>query len=251
MRTTAAPAADRENAELRFERLYARHGRAVLAYAVRRVPIADVADIVAETFLVAWRRLDDVPGEEARPWLYGVARRVLADQQRSGRRHGRADRLRQELPRVLANVPALDAPASAVAAAVAQLGCDDREVLGLSAWEQLTTLEIATVLGVGQLAVRRRLHRARRRLRATLRRAGRPAPRAEAAGATSLVGRDGAVAVAAANPLPEPAALRLALDHVEIELIEEIVGVPVSPHRRRPLRSTRRRRPVASHRLSR
>lgn len=170
MRAATAPVVGREQAELRFERLYAQHGRAVLAYAVRRASVDDAADIVAETFLVAWRRLDDVPAEEARLWLYGVARRALANQQRSERRRQRlADRLRRELPAVLETVPALDAHASVVETALGQLGPEDREVLRLSAWEELTPAEIATVLGVSQVAVRSRLHRARRRLRSALR----------------------------------------------------------------------------------
>src|SRR6476469_3060928 len=80
----------------RFERTHV----ALLGYAVRRVADpADAADIVAETFLVAWRRLDDVPaGAEARPWLFGVARRVLANHYRGERRrHALADRLRDSL----------------------------------------------------------------------------------------------------------------------------------------------------------
>jgi RNA polymerase sigma-70 factor (ECF subfamily) len=176
MRAATEPVIGREQAELRFERLYAQHGRAVLAYAVRRASVDDAADIVAETFLVAWRRLDDVPVEDARLWLYGVARRVLANQQRSERRRQRlADRLRQELPAVLEAVPALDAQAGAVEAALAQLGPEDREVLRLSAWEELMPVEIATVLGVSPVAVRSRLHRARRRLRSALRRTREPA----------------------------------------------------------------------------
>ena len=93
--------AQREQAEARFERLYAEHGRAVLAYAVRRASNAhDAADVVAEVFLVAWRRLDDVPASDgARLWLYAVARRVLANQQRAeSRRRRLAERLRRELP---------------------------------------------------------------------------------------------------------------------------------------------------------
>ncbi len=173
---TARPVAGREQAEIRFERLYAQHGRAVLGYAVRRTSLDDAADVVAETFLVAWRRLDDVPAEDARLWLYAVARRVLANQERSERRRQRlADRLRQELRVALDTVPAPDPEAAAVEAALAQLGPDDREVLRLSAWEELTPVEIATVLGVSQVAVRSRLHRARRRLRAALRRPRGPA----------------------------------------------------------------------------
>src|SRR3954452_6184076 len=78
-------------AEARFRRLYKEHGREILAYALRRADGAeDAADVVAETFLVAWRRLEDVPpGAQARLWLYGVARRALAHQRRGGRRSGR------------------------------------------------------------------------------------------------------------------------------------------------------------------
>src|SRR6478672_7119633 len=70
--------------EARFEELFARTRSALMGYAVRRVgDPADAADVVAETYLVAWRRLDEVPpGEETRLWLFGVARRVLANHQR-------------------------------------------------------------------------------------------------------------------------------------------------------------------------
>ena len=68
------------SAEERFTALFEATRLPLLAYAVRRVADpADAADVVAETYLVAWRRLDDVPaGADARPWLFGVARRVLA-----------------------------------------------------------------------------------------------------------------------------------------------------------------------------
>lgn len=81
-----------------FRSLFAGHSRALLGYALRRVSEpADAADVVAETFLVAWRRLDDVPtGSDARLWLFGTARRVLANQRRGALRRSRlADRLRQ------------------------------------------------------------------------------------------------------------------------------------------------------------
>jgi RNA polymerase sigma factor (sigma-70 family) len=168
-------AVGRERAEARFELLYAQHGRAVLAYAVRRAAGAqDAADVVAETFLVAWRRLDDVPaGEAARLWLYTVARHVLSNQQRSEwRRRRLAERLRQELPVALAAAtgqgPALAHEAGAISAALARLGHEDQEVLRLAAWEELAPGEIATVLGISQVAARSRLHRARRRLRSAL-----------------------------------------------------------------------------------
>ena len=161
----------RGRAEARFERLYAEHGRDVLAYAVRRSPAAqDGADVLAETFLVAWRRLDDVPpGEAARLWLYGVARRVLANQQRSERRRERlAERMRRELPAALGDLPARGLETGAVRVALARLAAEDQEVLRLSAWEELTPREIAAVLGIGHVAARSRLHRARHRLRDAL-----------------------------------------------------------------------------------
>jgi hypothetical protein len=79
----------------RFQALYEANYHRVLGYALRRADRDDAADVVAETFLVAWRRLDDVPsGEVARLWLYGTARRVLANQQRGKRRR---ERLTQRL----------------------------------------------------------------------------------------------------------------------------------------------------------
>lgn len=162
------PAGGRERAEASFEALYAAHGRDVLAYAVRRAPNAqDAADVVADTFLVAWRRLGEVPpAGEARLWLYGVARRVMANQRRSERRRERlSDRLRQELPDALDGLAAPPPPEGAgVRAALTELRAEDQEILRLCGWEELTPREIAKVLGISHVAVRSRLHRARRRL---------------------------------------------------------------------------------------
>jgi RNA polymerase sigma factor (sigma-70 family) len=165
------PIVGRERAEARFERLYAEHGRAVLAYAVRRAADPqDAADVVAETFLVAWRRLDDVPaGGGSRLWLYGVARRVLSNQRRSERRRERlAEHLRHELPAALEHVPPSASSTGAVRTALARLGPEDQEILRLCAWEELRPGEIATVLGISHVAARTRLHRARHRLRTAL-----------------------------------------------------------------------------------
>jgi DNA-directed RNA polymerase specialized sigma24 family protein len=88
----------------RFEDLYATHHAPVFAYVLRRTDVPeDAADVIAETFAIAWRRrwrrIDDVPsGEETRLWLYGVVRRVLANHRRGLRRRSSlADRLRAEL----------------------------------------------------------------------------------------------------------------------------------------------------------
>jgi RNA polymerase sigma factor (sigma-70 family) len=156
----------------RFRELFAATERDLLAYALRRVERPDhAADVVAETFLVAWRRLDTVPaGDQARLWLYGVARRQLANQRRGQLRRARlADRLRSELPAAVASVRDTDDHrVAAVRAALARLEEEDREILRLSSWEGLTPSETAAVMGLPSVTVRSRLHRARKRLRAEL-----------------------------------------------------------------------------------
>lgn len=141
------------------------HTAAVLAYALRRTSREDAADVVAETFLVAWRRLDDVDERTALPWLYAVARRVLLSQQRATRRQ------QAIVQRVAAGLPeAPDTPLGSprVLEALAALSEAEREVLMLAAWEELSSSEAARVLGCSATAYRIRLHRARRRLRERL-----------------------------------------------------------------------------------
>lgn len=154
----------------RFRAAYAAHARDVLAYALRRVRVAeDAADVVAETFLVAWRRVDELPpDDEVRLWLYGVARHVLANHDRSAvRRHRLGERLRGELAlRYAVPDPADEvADAAAVRQVLDGLPELDREVLTLSVWEGLAPREVAVVLGVDATVVRARLARARGRLR--------------------------------------------------------------------------------------
>ncbi|GAA2168964.1 RNA polymerase sigma factor [Pedococcus bigeumensis] len=153
-----------------FSQLFERTHVALLGYAVRRVgDPADAADVVAETYLVAWRRLEDVPtGPEARPWLFGVARRVLANHYRGERRRlALADRLRDSLHQAVPP-PEVHEP-TLVERAVERLGDDDRELLHLLAWEELAREEIAVAMGLTRAAVRVRLHRARARLREAMR----------------------------------------------------------------------------------
>lgn len=161
----------RDAAETQFARLYAEYGRDVLAYALPRAGgPEDAADVVAETFLVAWRRARDVPtGPEARLWLFGVARRVVANQRRSESRRTRlGERLRTELRAAVPTQPAPDAEDRGVLSALRRLGDDDRELLLLAGWEGLKSPQIAQVLGISSVAARTRLHRARRRLRSEL-----------------------------------------------------------------------------------
>jgi len=172
----------RELAQIRFGQLYRDQGRAILAYALRRVEDPeDAADVVAETFLVAWRRLDEVPNDaRARLWLFGVARRVIANRRRAERRRTRlGERLAESLRTDLATQPAPTDEAADVLRAMGGLGDDDRELLLLVSWEELSPGEVAKVLGISSLAARSRLHRARRRLRALLEQqeaAGSPGP---------------------------------------------------------------------------
>ncbi|MBB5980245.1 RNA polymerase sigma factor [Kribbella solani] len=148
-----------------FDTLFRCHHDDVLRYFVRRLDIrADAADLVAETFLVAWRRMDAVPGKQPLPWLYGVARRVLANHRRGEvRRHGLADRLRDDLRTVPAEAEiALELRhASEV---FRQLSDADRELLSLVAWEGLDTTQLAAAIGCTRSTAAVRLHRARRRL---------------------------------------------------------------------------------------
>lgn len=84
----------------RIEAVYDAYYPAIHQYAARRTSSHDdTADVISETFLTAWRRIGDVPeGEEALLWLYGVARRVLDNQQRgASRRAVLTERLRAEL----------------------------------------------------------------------------------------------------------------------------------------------------------
>ncbi|MGH2862313.1 MAG: RNA polymerase sigma factor [Solirubrobacteraceae bacterium] len=150
----------------RLEDLFRRHEPRVAAYVRRRAPDDVVDDVVAETFLIAWRRLDDVR-EPALPWLLGVARRVLST-------HWRGDRRRQELSNRLAATQSMQASAwsedseERALAALATLSEKDREALTLTAWEGLTPQQAAVVLDEPAARFRVRLHRAKRRIKAVL-----------------------------------------------------------------------------------
>lgn len=154
--------------ELRFRELFDSHFRELLGYALRRAGSPeDAADIVAETMLVAWRRIGEVPADgTARLWLYGVARRVLANHRRGEVRRNRlAERLRLELAEVTPDLMSLADSTAVLQDGLAQLSDDDRELILLTAWDGLDPREAAVVLGVPARTVRTRLHRARARLR--------------------------------------------------------------------------------------
>lgn len=157
--------------ELRFRELFAGTYRQLLGYALRRVASPeDAADIVAETMLVAWRRIDEVPADDtARLYLYGVARRVLANHRRGEIRRDRlAEKLRLQLTEATPDLTSLSDTTEAVRNGLARLSDSDRELIMLTGWDGLDPREAAVVLGVPARTVRTRLHRARARLRAAL-----------------------------------------------------------------------------------
>lgn len=151
----------------RFNTMFASHQRQVLAYAMRRsANHVDAEDVVAETFIIAWRKIESVPAEPL-PWLYAVARRVLSNQRRgNGRREKLASLLR--VPDVGTPLRAGDEKDGPVFDALSSLSPADQELLRLVAWEDLPNRQIAEVLGITANAVAIRLHRARARFAAAL-----------------------------------------------------------------------------------
>ncbi len=154
----------------RFGALYEAYSADIVAYCTWRADSAsDAQDAVADVFLTAWRRLDDVPrGDAARVWLYATARRTLANQRRSIRRRAAlAERLVLAAP---TQEPSSDPEEYLVREALRRLGPLDREVLLLSEWEGLSPARIASVLRCRKVTARSRLHRARRRFRSAFER---------------------------------------------------------------------------------
>lgn len=168
-----------ENPETNFEGLFRAHHRAVLGFCVRRSSPSEAWEAASEVFVVAWRRIDDIPeGDLARAWLFGVAVRVLANQRRgASRRTSLVDRLRGIREPVVAwpdDVVVRNETELLVLEVVESLGPIDREILRMSNWEQLDPDEIALALGITRSAVDQRASRARRRFaREFERRAGK------------------------------------------------------------------------------
>jgi RNA polymerase sigma-70 factor (ECF subfamily) len=187
---------------LRFELLYAKYAPAVKAYVLRRATAATADDVVAEVFVVCWRRFEEVPVDPL-PWLLGVARRVLSTQRRGERRRGALnERLAGEAgggmgdaqegfvaaaPTDFASWRSADTVGGlaeisvsacrypgegalagvtdpVLAVALVRLSDADRELLLLIAWDGLSPSEAAAVLGIKPATARVRLLRARRRL---------------------------------------------------------------------------------------
>jgi RNA polymerase sigma-70 factor (ECF subfamily) len=167
----------------RFEQLFRAHVGRVRTYVARRTA-EGVEDVVAETFTIAWRKLERVP-EDALPWLLATARRVLANQRRSSRRRlALVERLtRTEQPILVAATE--DPRADAVREALGGLRPRDRELLLLVERDGLTSEQASRVVGASSAAVRVRLHRARQRFAAAYE-AQRPTPQPTPKGAPDV-----------------------------------------------------------------
>lgn len=161
----------------RFEDVFAAYHQRIYAYCRRRADAGMARDAASETFLVAWRRIEDIPaGDQALPWLYGVARRVLANQYRSRKRQRRlvlriggqrSDPVPDPETQVLRR-----AEEQEVVDALSRLRPADQELLRLAVWEELPHGEIGEILGCSAHAVDQRIRRASQRLASELKRSG-------------------------------------------------------------------------------
>jgi len=150
------------------ESLFRDHGTAILRYFARRVdPVEDAADLMSDVMLAAWRRRDTIPPQPQNVlWLYGVARNVLANHRRGTRRRTAATQhLADQLHSAPTNTQAPSDEILDVRAAIRSLSEPDREILTLSAWEGLTSAEIAAIVGLPPSTVRARLARSRAAIR--------------------------------------------------------------------------------------
>lgn len=161
----------------RFQRMYDEYYGSVVSYVLRRADTAeDAYDAVSETFLTAWRRLDDLPeGPATLPWLYGTARRMLANSYRGAQRQRRLlTRIETEQSSRIGGENELpdSSELRSIAVAFSRLSVADQEVLVLAASEDLNGVEIAAVVGCKPVTARVRLFRARARFAKALDREG-------------------------------------------------------------------------------
>ena len=160
----------------RFERLYATVFPEIAGYVRRRCGGADADDVLAQVFIVAWRRLDHIPSPpQDRLWMFGVARKTVADAERSARRQRRLGiRLANEAliggetEASPVGVASADPAADRVLAALATLRPADREALRLVLWDALSHTEAAVILGCSANAFEIRYRRARAAVREQL-----------------------------------------------------------------------------------
>jgi RNA polymerase sigma factor (sigma-70 family) len=162
----------------RFTALYDRYYRNVLGYVLLRVEEGAAEDVCSETFLVAWRRLDELP-EQVLPWLLGVARNKLAKQRQLWHRRQdlveRISALTTEHEHLAWDVAEHVVDREQAISALRALPDKDVEALILATWYGLTPEQAATVMGCSARTFNVRLHRARKRLGRALRQEARAA----------------------------------------------------------------------------
>ncbi|MFE4794390.1 RNA polymerase sigma factor [Streptomyces sp. NPDC056708] len=155
--------------EQRFTDLYQQHYSAVDAYVRRRIQADHAPDVLAEVFLVVWRRLDELPANAALPWLYGVARHTLANAYRSDERRLRlAESLAAQPGKEFGDQADAIVQRMSMSIAFDMLNEPDQEVLRLALWEDLSASQAAKVLRCSVATFQVRLHRSRKRLRQAL-----------------------------------------------------------------------------------
>lgn len=159
------------SSDVRFRKLYEEHYADIRSYCLRRLPVEAANDAAAEIFIVVWRKLDRVPdGVAARLWVFGVARNVVAHQHRSRSQVKRLrSRLEQTADRHVDVAPAESVVVrrsqdQAVLDALSRMKPDDRELIRLKMWEELSHAEIGEVFGISAHAVDMRLQRAGKKL---------------------------------------------------------------------------------------
>ncbi|PPF25720.1 MULTISPECIES: RNA polymerase sigma factor [unclassified Rathayibacter] len=150
--------------------VYLANASDLLSYFERRVsPVADAADLLSDTYLVAWRKVDSIPTdpEQARMWLFGVARRTLANAQRGNAR--RSD-LAMKFAGTLRAMPLEDPTAEHldVRRALDAIAPDQAELIKLVLWDGFTVIDAGNILGLSASTARGRYQRARTALRELL-----------------------------------------------------------------------------------
>lgn len=172
MKSVRCGTVDSVSDDERFEALARQLVEPLRRFLARRTDPETAEDVLADTLLVCWRRLDEIP-DEPLPWAYAVARNCLANALRSGRRQERvaAKVASMDPPRAVEPSPDDDVPD--LAEALAALPETDAELLRLWAWEQLSPAEIAEALEITANAASVRLHRAKEKLRLQLEELGK------------------------------------------------------------------------------
>lgn len=155
-----------------FSELYRRTHVDVLAFLLRRCASPeDAADCLAESYLVAWQKREQMPtGAETRPWLFGVARNVMRrGNERQGHTATATSALAAELRISGAACPAPDLTGpDPVTTAIGELPELEREIITMLIWDELAPREVAAILGLSPNVVRVRAHRARAKLKVAL-----------------------------------------------------------------------------------